>query len=128
MDTRDTPEQAELRRSARRLAHELGPATVADLADETRTKRLAGAVRDAGWLELRSDGGDGRPLAGGVEAAIVAESLAEAVADVAFTGPVLAADLARRAGTNASDGAVVGFSSSLTHPAVVAGDATSAPV
>jgi Acyl-CoA dehydrogenase, C-terminal domain len=128
VDTRETAEQAELRRSARRLAHELGPATVADLADETRTKRLAGAVRDAGWLELRNDGGDGRPLAGGVEAAIVAESLAEAVADVAFTGPVLAADLARRAGTNAADGAVVGFSSSLTDPAVVSEGATAAPV
>jgi alkylation response protein AidB-like acyl-CoA dehydrogenase len=128
VDTRDTPEQAELRRSARRLARELGPATVADLADETRTKRLAGAVRDAGWLELRNDDGDGRPLAGGVEAAIVAESLGEVVADAAFTGPVLAADLARRAGTKATDGAVIGFSSSLTDPAVVPGRATAAPV
>ena len=128
MDTRDTPEQAELRRSARRLAGELGPATVADLADETRTRRLAGAVRDAGWLELRNNGGGGRPLAGGVEAAIVAESLAQAVADVAFTGPVLAADVARRAGTEAADGAVVGFSSSLTDPAVVPGGATVVPV
>jgi len=128
VDTRDTPEQAELRRSARRLARELGPATVVDLADETRTKRLAGAVRDVGWLGLRDDHGDGRPLAGGVEVAIVAESLGEVLADAAFTGPVLAADLARRAGTKATDGAVVGFSSSLTDPAVVPGSATAAPV
>lgn len=128
MDTRETPEQAELRRSARRLAHDLGPATVADLADATRAKRLAGAVRDAGWLELRDDGGDGKPVAGGVEAAIVAESLAEAVADVAFAGPVLASDLARRAGAERGDGAVVAFSSSLTGPAVVSGGATEAPI
>ena len=64
----------------------------------TRRKRLAAAVRDAGWLELRDDGGDGAPLAGGVEAAIVADALGGAVADVAFAGPVLAGDLARRAG------------------------------
>ena len=63
MDTRDTPEQAELRRAARQLARELGPATVADLDDATRAKRLAAAVRDAGWLELRDDAGDGAPLA-----------------------------------------------------------------
>ena len=36
MDTRDTPEQAELRRTARQLARELGPRTVADLDDEKR--------------------------------------------------------------------------------------------
>ena len=77
---------------------ELGPATVADLDDADRTQRLAAAVRDAGWLELRDDAGEGAPLAGGVEAAIVADALGGAVADVAFAGPVLARDLARRAG------------------------------
>ena len=41
MDTRDTPEQAELRRSARQLARELGPTAVGDLDDATRAKRLA---------------------------------------------------------------------------------------
>ena len=54
MDTRDTPEQAELRRTARRLARELGPRTVADLDDRDASERLAEAVRDAGWLELRT--------------------------------------------------------------------------
>src|SRR5512134_3147479 len=98
MDTRDTPEQAELRRTARRLARELGPRTVADLDDGKRIERLAGAARDAVLLELRHDAGDGAPLASGVEAAIIADALGEAVADVAFAGPVLAADLARRAG------------------------------
>ena len=119
MDTRDTPEQAELRRSARQLARALGPPTVADLDDATRTKRLAVAVRDTGWLELRTDAGDGGPLAGGVEAAIVADALGGAVADVALAGPVLAADLARRAGVNAKDGAVVAFSAALVDAAVV---------
>lgn len=125
MDTRDTAEQAELRRAARQLARELGPAIVADLDDVTRAKRLAGAVHDAGWLELRGDDGSGRPLASGVEAAIVAEALGAAVADVAFTGPVLAADLARRAGVADTDHGVVAFSPSLSDVAVVEGANTS---
>ena len=128
MDTRDSPEQAELRRSARRLAQELGPATVAGLDDTTRAKRLAEAVLDAGWLELRDDGGDGLPLATGVESAIVADALAGTAADVAFSGPVLAADLARRAGAPDLAGAVVAFAPGLVDVAVVDGDATSSPV
>ena len=124
MDARDTPEQAELRRSARQLARELGPRTVADLDDDKRIERLAAAVRDAGWLELRHDGGDGAPLASGVEAAIIADALGEAVADVAFAGPVLAADLARRAGASPTDGAVVAFAPDLIDAAVVSGAAT----
>ena len=90
MDTRDTPEQAELRRSARQLARELGPATVADLDDATRAQAPRGRGARRGWLELRDDDGDGAPLASGVEAAIVADALGGAVADVAFAGPVLA--------------------------------------
>jgi len=123
MDARDTLEQAELRRTARQLARELGPRTVAGLDDGTRIKRLAGAVLDAGWLELRHDGGEGAPLASGVEAAIIADALGEAVADVAFAGPVLAADLARRAGVRCADGAVVAFSPDLIDAAVVSGPA-----
>jgi alkylation response protein AidB-like acyl-CoA dehydrogenase len=124
VDTRDTPEQAELRRAARRLAREMGPNAVSDLDDATRAKRLAVAVGDAGWLELRSDAGDGPPLAGGVEAAIVADALGAAAADVAFTGPTLAADLARRAGCHLTPGAVVAFTPSLTELAVVREPAT----
>ena len=101
---------------------------MADLDDRKRIQRLAEAVRDAGWLELRHDGGDGAPFAGGVEAAIIADALGEAVADVSFAGPVLAADLARRAGARPSDGAVVGFSPDLIDPAVVAGPATTTPI
>jgi alkylation response protein AidB-like acyl-CoA dehydrogenase len=128
MDTRDTPEQAELRRTARRLARELGPPAVVDLADRKRGEALAAAVRDAGWLALRQDGGDGSPLASGVEAAIIADALGEAVADVPFAGPILAADLARRAGARLIDGAVVAFSPDLIDVAVVSGRATDTPI
>src|SRR5262249_10740003 len=128
MDTRDTLEQAELRRTARRLARELGPRTVADLADRQRSDRLAEAVRGAGWLDLRHGTGDGDPLASGVEGAIIADALGEVVADVPFAGPVLAADLARRVGVRPSDGAVVAFSPDLIDAAVVAGPATDTPI
>ncbi|HEY8156708.1 MAG TPA: acyl-CoA dehydrogenase [Myxococcota bacterium] len=128
MDTRDTPEQAELRRTARQLARQLGPRTVADLDDRKRRERLAVEVRDAGWLELRHDTGDGSPLAGGFEAAIIADALGEAVADVSFAGPVLAADLARRAGARPVDGTVVAFARDLIDAAVVSGPTTRAPL
>ena len=92
-------------RTGRAAAHRPPPGTRARTADRGRPRRrasaaerLAEAVRDAGWLELRHDGGDGDPLASGVEAAIIADALGEAVADVPFAGPILAADLARRAG------------------------------
>ena len=126
MDVRDTPEQAELRRTARQLARELGPRTVVDLDDDKRGERLARAVAEAGWLELRDDDGEGAALAGGVEAAIIAEALAEAVADASFSGPVLAADLARRAGASppAPPGAAVAFAADLGGPAAVAGAQT----
>ncbi|MEW6272184.1 MAG: acyl-CoA dehydrogenase family protein [Thermodesulfobacteriota bacterium] len=128
MDVRDTPEQAELRRTARRLARELGPRSVLDLDDARRHARLAAAVREAGWLALRRDGGDGDPLASGVEAAIVAEALGEAVADVPFAGPTLAADLARRAGARPVEGAVVGFARNLIDAAVATGRSSDVPI
>src|SRR5262249_53999596 len=129
MDTRDTPEQAELRRTARRLARELGPRTVADLTDRERSERLAAAVREAGWLELRQSTGDGDPLASGVEAAIIADALGEAGARVPFPGPVLApAPAARRGGGRPSDGAVIAFAPDLVDAAVVSGPATDTPI
>jgi alkylation response protein AidB-like acyl-CoA dehydrogenase len=124
MDTRDTPEQGELRRAARQIGRDLGPGTVGDLDDQTRANRLAGAARDAGWLELRDDDGDGGPLASAVEAAIVAGALGETVADVAFSGPVLAGDLARRARAPAIHAAVVAFAPDLSGVAIVADVAT----
>jgi len=127
VDTRDSPEQTELRRSARRLAVELGPPTVGALDDDARSTRLAAAVRDAGWLELRDDAGDGQPLAGGAEAAIVAEALGAAVADVAFTGPVLARDLLRRAGLSPNPTATA-YATTLDAVAIVDRTATSEPL
>jgi alkylation response protein AidB-like acyl-CoA dehydrogenase len=124
VDTRDSPEQAELRRSARQLARELGPGTVAALDDEARRTRLAAAVLDAGWLELRDDAGDGQPVGGGVEATIVAEALGAAVADGAFAGPLLASDLARRAGASFPAGAVA-YAPALDAVAIVDRAATS---
>jgi alkylation response protein AidB-like acyl-CoA dehydrogenase len=126
MDTRDTIEQAELRRAARQLARELGPTNVADLGDATRTKRLAAAVREAGWLELRDDGGGSAPLASGVEAAIVADALGGAVAEVGYSGAVLAGDLARRAGATRGD-AVVACAPTLIDAAFVSGVTTNEP-
>jgi alkylation response protein AidB-like acyl-CoA dehydrogenase len=128
VDTRDTPEQAELRRASRQLARELGPSTVADLDDTTRRKRLAAAVRDAGWLELRDAADEGAPLAGGAEAAIVADALGSAVADVAFSGPVLAGDLTRRAGINRADHVVVAQAPTLGEVAIVTDAATHTPL
>jgi len=128
MDTRHTPEQAELLRTARQLARELGPRSVADLDDEKRGERLADAVRGAGWPVLRDDDGDGAPVASGVEAALIAEALGEAVADVAFAGPVLAGDLCRRAGASPAPGAVPAFASDLVDAAVVGGAETDAPL
>jgi alkylation response protein AidB-like acyl-CoA dehydrogenase len=127
MDTRYTPEQVELQRTARQLTRELGPRMVADLDDDERRARLAEAVRKAGWLELRQAADEGEPLASGVEAAGIAEVLGESVADVPFTGPTLAADLARRAGASPVEGTVVAFSSDLGGPAVASAATTSTP-
>lgn len=98
MDLRLSPEQVALRESAARIVDTLGTTTVADLDDVERTAKLAAAVTAAGWLELRCAEDGGAPLASGVEVALVAEELGRGLADVAFLGPVLAADLCRRAG------------------------------
>jgi hypothetical protein len=104
MDARPTTEQRELEDAAVRLVEKLGPSTVGDLEDTERTSRLDAALTQAGWRELRTGSADD-PLASGVEAALVARSLARGACDVAFIGPVLAHDLLRRADSaEASDG------------------------
>jgi alkylation response protein AidB-like acyl-CoA dehydrogenase len=103
VDTRYSPEQLELRRSAAALIGDLGPRTVDDLADSGRRARLADAARRAGWLDLRAAGEDDGPLASGVEVAIVARELGRAAADASFLGPVIAIDLARQAGLELDD-------------------------
>lgn len=107
MDVRLSPEQVALRDSVARAVDRLGVASVAGLDDADRRTALEAAVGAAGWRELRADSGAGRPWASGVEAAIVAEELARGLADVAFLGPTLAADLRRHAGAAAGEAETV---------------------
>ena len=99
MDVRLTSEQQQLREAAASLAGDLGPGSVADLDDTTRTARLEKAVDATGFRTLRSDG------ASGVEVAIVAEEFARGLVDVPFIGPVLADDLHQRSGRQIAPGA-----------------------
>jgi alkylation response protein AidB-like acyl-CoA dehydrogenase len=98
MDVRLSPEQVALRDSAVQLVGRLGPSTVAALDDDERRAKLDAAIDAAGWRELRAGTDDGQPWASAVEVAIIAEELARGVADAAFLGPTLAADLRRRVG------------------------------
>jgi alkylation response protein AidB-like acyl-CoA dehydrogenase len=101
MDARLSTEQQELRDAAARLAGDLGPGSVHDLADADRVARLEKAVAATGWRALRSDG------ASGVEVAIVAEEFARGLVDVPFLGPVLADDL-RLAAAGGTDPGLTG--------------------
>jgi hypothetical protein len=96
MDVRLTAEQQQLRDAAAKLADDLGPAAVQDLADDSRIARLDRQVEATGWRALRSDG------ASGVEVAIVAEEFGRRLVDTPFLGPVLADDLTRRIGSDAT--------------------------
>jgi Acyl-CoA dehydrogenase, C-terminal domain len=95
MDVRLTVEQQQLRDAAAKLADDLGPGSVADLADNSRIIRLDRQIETTGWRSLRSDG------ASGVEVAIVAEEFGRGLIDAPFLGPVLADDLARHVGSAA---------------------------
>jgi hypothetical protein len=90
MDVRLTAEQQQLRDAAAKLADDLGPAAVQDLADKSRIARLDKQIQTTGWRSLRSDG------ASGVEVAIVVEEFGRRLLDTPFLGPVLADDLGRR--------------------------------
>jgi hypothetical protein len=96
MDVRLTAEQRQLRDAAAKLADDLGPAAVQDLADDSRIARLDRQVEATGWRALRSDG------ASGVEVAIVAEEFGRRLVDTPFLGPVLADDLTGRIGSDAT--------------------------
>lgn len=112
-----------MRRVADRVAADLAPTTVLSLEDEDRRARLHRAVEEAGWYSLRDDAGDGRPTAGSVEACIVAEALAARVADVAYCGPILAGDLARRAGAPPRTPRALAYRSDLLGPMSIAEEA-----
>jgi hypothetical protein len=95
MDVRLTAEQQQLRDAAAKLADDLGPGAVQDLADGSRIARLDRQLETTGWRSLRSDG------ASGVEVAIIAEEFGRRLVDAPFLGPVLADDLARHIGADA---------------------------
>ena len=98
MDVRLSPEQDALRDAAAIVVDRLGPGAVGQLDDPERITKLDAAVASSGWRELRVATDDGSPWASAVEVAIVAEELGRGLADVAFLGPTLAAELRRRAG------------------------------
>jgi alkylation response protein AidB-like acyl-CoA dehydrogenase len=99
MDVRLSPEQRALRDSAAQVVERWGPHAVGQLDDTERRAKLDAAVAAAGWRELRAAAAeDGAPWASGVEVGIVAEELGRGLADVAFLGPTLAAELRRLAG------------------------------
>jgi hypothetical protein len=100
MDVRLTAEQQQLRDAAAKLADDLGPGSVQDLADAQRIARLDKQIQMTGWRSLRSD------EASAVEVAIVAEEFGRGLVDAPFLGPVLADDLARRVGDNGSGSTV----------------------
>nr|VTO98969.1 Acyl-CoA dehydrogenase [Mycobacterium riyadhense] len=97
MDVRLTAEQHQLRDAAAKLADDLGPAAVQDLADEKRIARLDKQIHTTSWRSLRSDG------ASGVEVAIVAEEFGRRLVDAPFLGPILADDLARHLDADVGD-------------------------
>ena len=96
MDVRLTAEQQQLRDAAAKLADDLGPGSVQDLADDDRIARLDKQIEMTGWRSLRSD------EASGVEVAIIAEEFGRGLVDAPFLGPVLADDLARQVGADAT--------------------------
>jgi alkylation response protein AidB-like acyl-CoA dehydrogenase len=100
MDVRLSPEQQALRDSAAQVVDRLGPQAVGQLDDAERAAKLDAAVTAAGWRELRTATGDGTPWASGVEVGLVAEELGRGLADAAFLGPTLAAELRRLAGAS----------------------------
>src|ERR1700684_3286516 len=101
MDVRLTAEQQQLRDAAAKLADDLGPGSVQDLPDNDRITRLDKQIQITGWRSLRSDG------ASGVEVAIVPGESGRKLVDPPFLGPVLADDLARRVGADAT-GSTIG--------------------
>ncbi|ORB52543.1 Caffeyl-CoA reductase-Etf complex subunit CarC [Mycobacterium persicum] len=100
MDVRLTAEQQQLRDAATKLADDLGPGSVSDLAGEDRIARLDRQIAATGWRSLRSDG------ASGVEVAIIAEEFGRRLVDAPFLGPVLADDLARHLDTERGDSTI----------------------
>jgi alkylation response protein AidB-like acyl-CoA dehydrogenase len=104
MDVRLSLEQVALRHAAARVVDDLGVHGVAALDDDGRAAKLDGAVDASGWRELRTATERGTPWASAVEVALVAEELGRGLADTAFLGATLAAELRRRSGAPPAGG------------------------
>ena len=104
MDVRLSPEQVALRDASAQVVDRLGVHGVAELDDRERAAKLDAAVAASGWRELRTATDDGTPWASAVEVALVAEELGRGLADAAFVGATLAAELRRRTGAPAAGG------------------------
>jgi Acyl-CoA dehydrogenase, C-terminal domain len=129
MDVRLSPEQVALRDAAAHVVDRLGVHSVAELDDTERVSKLEAAVEGSGWRELRTPLDDGSPWASAVEVAVVAEELGRGLADAAFLGPTLAADLRRLAGAPAAGRIeTVVLEGRLTRPAEVRGGLVEAGV
>ena len=115
MDVRLTAEQQQLRDAAAKLADDLGPGSVQDLADDGRIARLDKQIEMTGWRSLRSDG------ASGVEVAIVAEEFGRGLVDAPFLGPVLADDLARHVGRDGTGSTIAAGDQRYRRPGLSAG-------
>ncbi len=128
MDVRLSPEQVALRDSAVQVVERLGPHAVAQLDDRERAGKLDAAVDASGWRELRTAAEDGGPWSSAVEVALVAEELGRGLADVAFLGPTMAAELRRVSGAPpATAHETIALTADLSRPArvvdgLVAGD------
>jgi alkylation response protein AidB-like acyl-CoA dehydrogenase len=117
MDVRLSPEQRALRDAAAQLVDRLGPHSVLDLADRERAAKLDAALVASGWRELREADEDGAPWASAVEVAVVAEELGRGLADTAFLGAVLSAELRRLSGLPPAGGVeTVAFVADLSEP------------
>ncbi|MEN3357172.1 MAG: hypothetical protein V7637_1154 [Mycobacteriales bacterium] len=126
MDVRLTAEQRALRDSAIQVVDALALKSVGQLDNAERVAKLDAAVAASGWREIRTANGNGEPLASSVEAALVAEELGRGVADTAYLGPTLAAELRRRAGAAASvANETVLLRADLSGPALASGNEVS---
>ncbi len=124
MDVRLSQEQQALRDAAAHLVDRLAPRTVEALDDIERAEKLDAAIAAAGWRELRSASDADGPCASAVEAAIVADELARGLADTAFVGPTLAAELRRLADApTATQAETVALDATLERPALAGGGA-----
>jgi hypothetical protein len=127
VDVRLSAEQQALADAATQVVDRLGPTTVGLLDDAERAAKLDAAVTASGWRELRTPTDDGTPWASGVEVGILAEQLGRGVADTAFIGPTMAAELRRRAGAPVATAAeTIVLAAGLGTLAIVTADGTPA--